>query len=88
MTSLLTYRIREVNPAGHEFCNNAEIGATLHDLPPEEMPACALCTRQPVGKILSEYEILGVGHDRDMPPNPFRDAVHEAAGPKSRNVAP
>lgn len=32
MTSLLNYRIREVNPAGHEFCNNAHAMKDLNNL--------------------------------------------------------
>jgi DNA-binding CsgD family transcriptional regulator len=63
------------------------INATMRgDLPQVERDGYARFTTFPAGQLVGEYECHDVAHDRDMPPNPYRDAVLAVTGAASRNV--
>jgi DNA-binding CsgD family transcriptional regulator len=40
----------------------------------------------PPGRLVGEFECYDIEHDRDLPENPYRDAVLAASGARSRNV--
>lgn len=56
-------------------------------VPDEEIEGYAKFARFPRMRLFSESQIHGLAHDSELPANPYRDAVLNVSGARSRNVA-
>lgn len=55
-------------------------------VPDEERRGYARFAAFPSGMLIGEYQCYDLEHDRDLPENPFRDAVLSVSGSQSRSV--
>jgi DNA-binding CsgD family transcriptional regulator len=63
------------------------VNATMRgDLPQVEREGYARFASFPAGQLVGEYECYDLDHDRDLPPNPYRDAVLAVSGATARSV--
>jgi DNA-binding CsgD family transcriptional regulator len=76
------------------FRGSRAVGKAMHlvtatmegRLPEVEIAGYRRFAAFPAGRLVGEYECYDITHDRDLPENPYRDAVFAASGAASRSV--